>query len=87
METAQPTILRAKANFTAGESEADMKLFNESWVDIEVKSGGILRAAQKLLLSIYIEPDDLFELSGSKFIPVLYTFRSGNFTDEGVLYV
>jgi hypothetical protein len=66
------------------EDEDDHKLYNESFIDVEVYSGGILRAGQKLMLSILIQNDDLFEIPTDRFVPILYTFRAGNFTDEGV---
>ena len=56
-------------------------------MDIEPYSGGVLRAAQKLMLSVLIQPDDLFEIDGDLFVPILNTFRSGNFTSDGVNYI
>lgn len=43
-----------------------------------------MRAAQKILISAYIEKDELFEIERNKFIPIYYLFRTGNFTQEGV---
>ena len=66
------------------EDPEDHKLFNESYIDIETYSGAVLRAGQKLMLSIKLEKDELFDLENDRFIPILYTFRNANFTDDSV---
>jgi len=81
---AQPIIKRAPYTGNKTESPDDRKLFNESWVDIEVYSGAVVQAVQKLLVSVLLQKDELFEISGDRFVPIYYTFRSGNFTDAGV---
>ena len=63
--------------------EDDIKLYYESWVDVEENTGAVVKAAQKLMISIYIENDELFDIE-SKFVPVYHIFRSGNFSDASV---
>jgi hypothetical protein len=63
--------------------EDDIKLYYESWVDLEPNTGAVVRAAQKLMISAYLERDELFDVE-SKFVPIYYVFRTGNFTNEAV---
>ena len=37
------------------------------------------------MLSVLIQNDELFEISGDLLVPILYTFRTGNFTTDGVI--
>jgi hypothetical protein len=53
-------------------------------VDIEPNTGALVGAVQKLLISILLEKDDLFE-TDNKFVPIYYLFRSGNFTEASVI--
>lgn len=73
-------------NYTPGQSNDidDYKLYNESWIDIEPYSGAVVRAAQKLMISVLIEKDDLFEID-NKFVPIYYIFRTGNFSESSVI--
>lgn len=62
----------------------DIDLYEESWFDIEPRSGAVLRAGQKIMASALIEPDVLFDVPKAIFIPVNYVFRSCNLTQEGI---
>ncbi len=66
------------------DDDDDTRLYYETWVDIEPYTGVTLRAAQKMMISILLEKDDLFELNNNKFIPFYYLFRSGNVTENKV---
>jgi hypothetical protein len=67
---------------TTGDKD-DQILFNESFFDIEPFSGGTVRAVQKLMISALIEKDEVWEMD-SKFVPIYFVFRTGNFTDENI---
>jgi len=64
----------------------DQKLFNESFFDIEPYSGGVINAAQKLMISALIEKDELFEMD-SKFVPIYYVFRTGNLSASSIDHI
>lgn len=78
----QSNIIKVTSTIQSKDKD-DVKLADESWIDIEPNSGAVLRAAQKILLSAYIETDNLFEMD-TRFIPIYSLFRSGNFTAEQV---
>lgn len=79
----QSTIVNVTSTVKSRDAD-DVKLVNESWVDIEPKSGAVVRAAQKILISAFIEKDNLFEMD-NRFIPIYSVFRSGNFTENQVI--
>lgn len=81
-----PIINKINYTHSTTEDQDDIDLYNESFVDIEPYSGGVLRAGQKILISALIEKDELFEIEHDKFVPVYYVFRTGNFTEDGVKY-
>jgi hypothetical protein len=78
-----PTILRNPMNHSEPSDDDDVTLYHESWVDIEPYSGACLRAAQKIMISAHIENDELFDID-TKFLPIYYVFRTGNFTEASV---
>lgn len=63
--------------------EDDIKLYYESWVDVEENTGAVVKAAQKLQISVFLQKDELFDID-DKFVPIYYVFRSGNFTEDSV---
>jgi hypothetical protein len=79
---AKPEIKLLNMTHQKSEDEDDQSLYYESWIDVEPYTGAVLRAAQKLLISAYIEKDELFEID-DKFVPIYNIFRTGNFTQEG----
>lgn len=62
----------------------DIRLFNESFLDIEPFSGACVRASQKLTISAFIEKDELFE-NIPRFVPIYNLIRSANLTKENVI--
>ena len=83
MGNEKPTIVRPQLNQSEPSDDDDVKLFHESWVDIEPYSGAVLRAAQKLMVSAHIEKDELFNID-NKFIPIYDIFRTGNYTENSI---
>ena len=69
------------------DDEDDSILFNESFLDVEPYSGAVVRAAQKILVSLLIEKDELFDIKEDVFVPVNYVFRTGNLTKEGLEFL
>lgn len=65
----------------------DIVLFEESFLDIEPNSGAVIRVAQKLLVSILLEKDELFDIKQDVFIPVNYVFRTCNLTSDGMEFL
>jgi len=80
---AKPEITPLPYTPSNPDEQDDIDLYYDSWIDIEPYSGAVLRAAQKLMISAFIEKDELFE-NDNRFIPIYYVFRSGNFTEESV---
>lgn len=62
----------------------DIDLFYDSFVDVEPFSGVTLRSAMKLMYSIHIKNDELFEFEKDKFIPLFYIMTSFNSTDTSI---
>lgn len=62
----------------------DLILYNQSWIDVEPISGAVLRAGQKILVSLLIEKDILFDFPNDLFVPVNFVFRNGNVTEHGI---
>jgi hypothetical protein len=62
----------------------DVDLFFDSYFDVEPTTGIVVSSAHKYLTSVLIEKDDLFDID-SKFIPVYYSFRSGNYTEDAIV--
>lgn len=76
---ARPDIKLLNITHQKSEDQDDQDLYYESWIDIEPYTGLVMRAAQKLLISAFIEKDELFEID-DKFVPIYNIFRTGNFT-------
>jgi hypothetical protein len=85
--SAQPEIVKfvPKEIKPPGDKD-DIDLYYESYFDMEPNTGAVIGAAQKLLISAYIDQDDLFE-GEPKFVPIYKIFRTANFTEESTLHV
>lgn len=83
LDSEKPYLIESNNTHYETNDDDDISLYRESFLDIEPNTGVCLRAAQKLMVSALLESDELFEY-GSKFIPIYYIFRSGNFSLESV---
>lgn len=77
------TKYRPKSHDIPCDDKEDCTLYEESFLDIETYSGMSLRAGQKILTSLLIEKDVLFNYPDEIFIPAFYVNRGGNVTLEG----
>lgn len=73
-----------KSDNEVNEDEEESLLLEESILDVEPYTGAVVRAVQKLLISVLIEKDELFNIKSDTFVPINYLFRSGNLTKEGM---
>jgi hypothetical protein len=77
----QPELKRDQNNHT----DADGAEYHDSWIDVEPNTGLVLGTTQKYLVSVKLDKDELFDVD--QFVPVYYVFRSGNYTEQAVIFI